>query len=293
MAAIAAATEREVFANQLVTVGYVRCATDHPAFSVRGCVAGYRFVFPRRSVWIQAAGSRRFISSPGVVEFYNDGDEFTRAAIDPLGDRTEWYQVSEAVLRDAIRRYDPTAADRPRPLRFAYGPSDTRAYALQRMLFRRIATGRVSGVLEIEETVLDVLDRILACAYEVNRRARETPVTAEERDIADRAKVVLSGMTSTRAPLAAIARAAGVSAFHLSRIFRKVTGRTLARHHQHLRLFASLTPLLESASRIEEIAANQGFAGHSHYTSAFRRAFGVTPSTYRGWATAPRRQAPA
>ncbi len=284
-------TEQEVFANSVVTVGCVRCAANHPSFATPGRVIGYRLVFPRRSVWIHAARSRRFVSDPSVVEFYNDGDEFCRAAIDPLGDHTEWYQVREADLRDMIRGYEPAAADRPRPLRFACGPTDSRAYALQRALFRRITTGRAADHLEVEEAVFDVLDRVLARAYESTRGSRDTVISRDEREIADRASAVLSRMTSTHATLATIARATGVSTFHLSRIFRKVTGRTLAKHHRHLRLLASLTPLGESDTRIGEIATNHGFAGHSHYTSVFRRVFGMSPSTYRTLPTASRRRA--
>jgi AraC-like DNA-binding protein len=286
-------TEHKVFANSVVTVGYVRCTANHPSFATRGHVFGYRFVFPRRNVWIHATGSRPFVSDPSIVEFYNDGDQFTRAVIDPLGDQTEWYQVGEADFRDLIRRYDPAAADSRRPLRFTHGPTDSRAYALQRTLFRGIATGRVIVPLEIEETVFAVLDSVLARAYESRRSPRDTHITRDERDIADRATAVLNGMTSTRASLATIARNTGVSVFHLSRIFRKVTGRTLANHHLHLRLFASLALLGESDMRIEEIATHYGFVGHSHYTSVFRRVFGLPPSTYRTLPTAPRRRATA
>jgi AraC-like DNA-binding protein len=280
-----------VFANSLVAVGYVRCAANHPSFAARAQVAGYRFVFPRRSVLIQATSSRRFVSDASVVEFYNDGDEFTRAVIDPLGDETEWYQVGDADLRDVVREYDPAAADSPRPFRFAHGPTDTRAYVLQRALFRALAAGRPREHLEIEETVFTVLDRVLARAYESRRRSRVVRITREERDITDRAKAVLGRMTSTRATLATIARATAVSVFHLSRVFRKVTGRTHAKHHLQLRLLASLTPLGESDAPIEEIANNHGFVGHSHYSSVFRRVFGVPPSTYRTLPTAPRRHA--
>ena len=283
-------TEQQVFATTVVAAGYVRCAADHPSFASPGRVFGYRFVFPRRSVWIHPARSRRYVSDPSIVEFYNHGDEFSRTVIDPLGDDTEWYQVGEADLRDIIRRYDPAAADGLRPFRFAHGITDSPTYARQRTLFRRITTGRTTGNCEVEEAVFDVLDRVVARTYESRTATRDMVITREERDIADRAATVLSRVTSTHATLATIARATGVSVFHLSRIFRKVTGRTLATHHLHLRLLASLTPLVESGTTIGEIARSHGFAGHSHYTSVFRRAFGVSPSTYRTLPTTRRRR---
>ena len=286
-----AETEGEVFTNSIVTIGYVRCAADHPCFKNPARVVGYRFVFPRHTVWIHATGSRRYVSDPSIVEYYNDGDEFTRAPIDPRGDHTAWYRLAEADVRDMVRRYQPAAADKLRPLRFAHGPTDGNSYARQRMLLRRIASGRATGDLEVEEAVFDVLDRVLARAYDASPGSPDRIVTRAEREIADRASAVLSGMTSTRTTLAAIGRATGVSVFHLSRTFRKVTGRTLAKHHLYLRLVASLTPLGESDASIDEIATSHGFAGHSHYSSMFRRMFGLAPSTYRHLKTSPRRRA--
>jgi AraC-like DNA-binding protein len=271
--------DREVFTGALVSVGYSRCAADHPAFAQRGRVSGHRFVFPKYGVWIQSR-SIRYVSDPCVVEYYNDGDEFVRRPLDHRGDRTHWYQVAEPLVRDVVRSHDPAAADCAQAFRFAHGPSDTRAYALQRALFHRIVTAYPVEDLEVEETVLALLECVVSQALGT-RQAPVRCITRDERDIAHRAREVLAQMTTARTGLARIARETGVSVFHLSRVFRKVTGRTLARHHVQLRLLASLTPLIESDARIEDIATAHGFAGHSHYSSAFRRVFGVAPSTCR------------
>jgi AraC-like DNA-binding protein len=276
-----AATEHDVFAGAAVTIGYVRCAVEDPAFHAPGRVRGHRLVFPCQSVWIRIGRSRRFLSDPGVVEYYNDGDEFSRQALDPRGDRTHWYEIAEADVRDCLRQYDRRAADADAPFRFTNGPTDSRAYLTQHALFRRLVSSDPPGELETSETVFDIFDRVVARAYRADAELRAQPITPDERDMADRAAAVLSQMTSARATVSAIGRAAGVSVFHLSRVFRKVTGATLAKHHLRLRLLASLTTLAESAASIEEVATTHGFAGHSHYTSVFRRTFGVTPSAYR------------
>jgi AraC family transcriptional regulator len=274
------AAERELFASAVVSVGCVRSAIDHPGFTGRASVPGHRFVFPRYGVWIQPGRSARYVSDATIVEYYNDGDEFSRRPLDPRGDSTEWYGVAEPILRDVVRRYDPAAADSVQPFRRAHGPTDGCAYAVQRTLFHRIALGHPVEGLEIEETVLRLLDRVLARMYGRQRPALQH-VSRSERDIAERASAILSQMPTTRAGLATIARECGVSVFHLSRVFRKVTGVTLARHHLQVRLLASLCPLLESTTSIPEIGRAHGFLRHSHYSSAFRRAFGVAPSVYR------------
>ncbi len=111
--------DREVFTGPLVSVGYSRCAGDHPAFGKRGRVSGHRFVFPRYGVWIQSR-SIRYVSDPSVVEYYNDGDEFVRRPLDRRGDRTHWYRVAESVVRDIVR---PTTRRPPTPRRCFDSPT--------------------------------------------------------------------------------------------------------------------------------------------------------------------------
>jgi AraC-like DNA-binding protein len=273
--------EREILAAGSIAIGDVRCRAGDRTFGRIGRVPAYRVVFPRQSVWIKTGRSRRYISDPTVVEYYNAGDEFAREPLDPRGDHTHWFEIGEAEVRDVLRQYDPPAAEAPLPFRFTHAPTDSRAYLIQRALFSRVLSSNRPGELAVAETVLDVFDRVVARAYQQEKTIRARPVTRDEREIAERAGAVLSQITSGRTPLAAISRSAGVSMFHLSRVFRKVTGATLAAHHRRLRLFASLEPLVESGAVIDDVAKAHGFTGHAHYTWLFRRVFGVTPSEFR------------
>jgi AraC family transcriptional regulator len=47
------------------------------------------------------------------------------------------------------------------------------------------------------------------------------------------------------------------------------------------RLRAALDEVLASSRGITDIGIGLGFSSHSHFTAAFRRAFGVTPSGLR------------
>jgi AraC family transcriptional regulator len=71
-----------------------------------------------------------------------------------------------------------------------------------------------------------------------------------------------------------------VSVFHLCRTFRAVTGQTIHAYRTQLRLRAALERV-EYASDLSAVALDLGFSSHSHFTAAFRRAFGVTPSGVR------------
>ena len=78
-----------------------------------------------------------------------------------------------------------------------------------------------------------------------------------------------------------MASAAGVSRFHLVRLFREFTGETPAVYARELRIERSKRLLLESRRPISEIALACGFADQSHFTVSFLRSTGLTPAAFR------------
>jgi AraC family transcriptional regulator len=83
-------------------------------------------------------------------------------------------------------------------------------------------------------------------------------------------------------PLAAMAKAAGLSPFHFARRFKQATG--LA-PHQYLvvrRLEHARQLLVDTETPLVEVARRSGFCDQSHFTAHFRRQFGVTPRVFRG-----------
>jgi AraC family transcriptional regulator len=82
-------------------------------------------------------------------------------------------------------------------------------------------------------------------------------------------------------PVAEIATAAGLSAAHFQRLFRAVTGQTVAGYARRRRLSLSVGPLLETDRRILEIALEAGFESQEAFTRAFRAQFGMPPGRFR------------
>ena len=81
--------------------------------------------------------------------------------------------------------------------------------------------------------------------------------------------------------LEGLARAAGLSPFHFSKLFKRSTGST---PHQYVvqRRLERATELLRSTEvNLCEVALECGFADQSHFANVFRRFVGVTPSQYR------------
>jgi AraC family transcriptional regulator len=81
--------------------------------------------------------------------------------------------------------------------------------------------------------------------------------------------------------LAALADQAGLSAFHLHRMFSAAAGETPKQYTLRLRLGRAAARLLTSEDSILDIALSCGFQSHEAFCRAFRRCFQMTPSAYR------------
>jgi AraC family transcriptional regulator len=81
--------------------------------------------------------------------------------------------------------------------------------------------------------------------------------------------------------LADLAGAAGLSSFHFLRSFKGSLGSTPARYVMDRRLERARYLLKISNSTISEVGLSVGFEDVSHFSRAFRRATGVTPSAFR------------
>ncbi len=75
-------------------------------------------------------------------------------------------------------------------------------------------------------------------------------------------------------------RAVGASPAYVTDVFRRFEGISLRRYVTQLRLARALVELPYSTD-ITSLALDLGLSSHSHFTLAFRRAFGCTPSEFR------------
>jgi len=114
------------------------------------------------------------------------------------------------------------------------------------------------------------------------REALGTPATQSGRSsrVVDKAKMILHDRGCERLALSDIAREVGVTGVYLTQEFTRVEGIPLYRYQLQLRLNRALLEL-PHCDDITRLALDLGFSSHSHFTSTFRRCFGVTPSGFR------------
>jgi AraC family transcriptional regulator len=269
--------ETLLFASETLAIGTHRLAASDPRFESYGPASAFLIVFPRNSTFLEYAGGDRFIGSPAVAPLYNRGQEYRRRKLSEEGDFCDWLAIAPGTLRELVASSDPRAAESDRPLRSSHVPVAPRDYLRQRAVIEHLLGGS-SDPLPVEETMLDVVKNVLGT------RAAETQ-SPRHRDLAHAATELLSRTFTHNVSLTQLARELGTTPFHLARTFRRTTGVTLHQHRLVLRLHESLALLCDTDRDLSTIALDLGFTDHSHFTMAFRRRFGVTPSRYRVRAT--------
>jgi AraC family transcriptional regulator len=81
--------------------------------------------------------------------------------------------------------------------------------------------------------------------------------------------------------LAEVAAVAGISPYYFNKLFARSTGQTFHRYVIEQRIQKGKYLLAFTPSPLSEIALECGFAGQSHFTTAFTKIVGVTPKAFR------------
>jgi len=86
--------------------------------------------------------------------------------------------------------------------------------------------------------------------------------------------------SSEHSQLAEIAAEVRCSPVYLTQVFQQVEGLPLYRYQLRLRLARALD-LLAQYDDLTRLSLELGFSSHSHFSAAFREAYGRTPSEFR------------
>jgi len=112
------------------------------------------------------------------------------------------------------------------------------------------------------------------------RTSHAASATAGRQKLVDRAKLVLSSDLARRWTLAEIAAEVGVSPVYLTQVFQQVEAIPLYRYQLRLRLARALD-LLNDYDDLTSLGLDLGFSSHSHFSAAFRQAYGRSPAEFR------------
>jgi AraC-like DNA-binding protein len=251
-----------------VTVHDYACRDHEPGWSRCDPGKGPAIVLVRRGCFRRRVRGVETLLDPGVAFFDRPDDEHALSHPVDGGDDDTLLVLSDRLMAE-LAGGEP---DLPDGVVFTTPDIDLR----HRMVLG--AGGR--------DEAADAEDAAIALAASILRRADPgrmesgRPGTFESRRrIVDLARQVLT--TDPQVGLVELSRRVATSPYHLSRIFREVTGQTLTTYRRRLRIRSALDRLRQGDTNLAAVAADAGFADHAHLARTFRRELGAVPSTIR------------
>jgi AraC family transcriptional regulator len=280
-----------LFHGPLVTLTDVRCRARASGSGTQEFASSHHLVLTRTGVFVKHVGRHRVVAEPAHVLFFNKGEPFQVSHPTDSGDDCTVLAFAPDILAEVIGVQDPSVVERPHaPFTHSYGPVGSNVHLRYQELRSRIRQGTAEE-LAVEETTLGILHQLVTSSYAapVALPSRGRPETRRaRRELVANTRLALASEPWRTPSLTALSRSVHSSPYHLARVFRAEVGLPIHQYGLKLRLALSLERLIEDATGLSALALDLGFANHSHFTTLFRRTFGLSPSDFRRRATTVR-----
>lgn len=266
-----------MLSGRLVSIDDWCCAGDDTAGGHAEWCADDRIVITRRGLWELDIHGVPSLADGTTATLWNRNTEYRVRHPVRGGDQCTIFRLTAAGTR-ALNEQRELRAGGHRVATFSRRslPLDGAAYLLHRALLRAARRGAANhDPIALEEPAFELIRRLCLDAD------REPEAPDGSRDLVARVREIIASRFTEPLSVEFIAKSAGCSPFHLSRIFRRETGLTLHRAIVRLRLREGLERLLDEPLQISRIALDVGFASHSHFTDAFRDEYGHSPQQVR------------
>jgi AraC-like DNA-binding protein len=256
-----------------VTIRDVYCRGSYQQQSAEEFATVTEVVFPYRGVYVRHLGHDQAVAEANQVLFFNATEDYQVSHPVPGGDASLSLAISEPLLRElappTFLRDGATLAFQRQRLRI-----DARAQALVALL-RHGLRQNIAEPLEAESLALTLVRRALGL-----RTTHAAGASVGRQRLVDRVKLVLTSDLARRWTLAEIAAEVRGSPVYLTQVFQQVEGLPLYRYQLRLRLARALD-LLAQYDDLTALSLDLGFSSHSHFSAAFRQAYGRSPSEFR------------
>jgi AraC-like DNA-binding protein len=259
--------------TQTVALRDVVCRGECRHKSAEECAHVTHLVFPYRGVYVRHLGRDDAVAEANQVLFFNQDESYHISHPIKGGDACLSLAIGEPWLRELASK-DQVREGAALRFRWQRLRVDPRTQALVSLL-RHTLSRQVIETLEAETLVLTLVRRALG-----ERTSHAARASEGRKKLVDRAKLVLSSDLGRRWTLAEIAAEVGVSPVYLTQVFQQVEAIPLYRYQLRLRLARALD-LLGRYDDLTSLSMELGFSSHSHFSSAFRQAYGRTPTEFQ------------
>ena len=264
---------RPLLHTATVTAWDVECQGRHRGKAAEEHAPGTRIAFPHRGVYLHSVGAKEHVADVNHLMVINPDVPYRVSHPVAGGDATLTLAVDPATLLEVTPTQYRSTRERPALNRSSLR-IDARTQLFAALLRQRLLRGTIDR-LEAETLALHLIRHALGNTSNGTRGGNRRP-----EQMADQVKLLLSEDPWRRWTLAAIAEEVSVTPVYLTDAFRRVEGIPLYRYHLQLRLASALT-VLEQSDDLMSLAIDLGFHSHSHFSAAFKKAFGYTPSEFK------------
>ena len=264
---------RPLLITDTVAVWDVACPGTCRHKSAEECATSTHLVFPYRGVYVHHLGRGETVAEANQVVFLNEGEPYRVSHPLEGGDSSLSIGIGAPALlelapHDYLLARDRATFNRSR-LRI-----DAGTQVLMALMRHNLECGAIEP-LEAETLTLTLVRRALG-----ERTSHAAAGSIGHQKLVDRAKLVLSSDLGRRWTLADIAGDVGVSPVYLTQVFRRVEGLPLY-HYQLQRRLARALDLLGDHFDLTGLALDLGFSSYSHFSAAFKQAYGQTPLAFQ------------
>lgn len=273
----------EHFRGDGLLAGSWACSCSDPAPGGVEWTPHHEIVFVRRGAFVRHVAGRTAHADANHVLFFRAAQEYRISHPVPGGDLCTVFAVDGSTLSHLLESAVGGSTGRGDRLPDSNWPIDSRTFLAHRRLVSLLASGTPRDELAIEELSLSLLQRTLAFPADgpPDRGPRWCGTDPRHRRAVADVQEFLAARYGDSSSLDEIAAAVSYSKYHLCRIFREAMGLTIHRYRNRLRLRAALERLTDSGLDLSAVAFAVGFSSHSHFSDAFRREFGISPSNAR------------
>ena len=264
------ASRQTLFRSPLGLVEKVRCRAVQPRTSWDGYSPEFQVCLPYRGLFVWHVEGEDVVCDSNRVLFVSGSQPFRLREL--AGEAVELIITPSPVLLADLLHVAPTRLASHPLFRGLHRPADLRMQLLRGRFLHRASSGAWDD-LAVEELLVATLRGALQA------EAPHKPSLSTSRLIR-RTKEFVEAHLSERFLLGDVAHAVGASPAYLTDAFRRFEGVPLHKYTLQSRLARALVEL-PHADDLTTLALDLGFSSHSHFSAAFRRAFGSPPSEFR------------
>jgi AraC-like DNA-binding protein len=235
------------------------------------------------AVGVMRAGAMRFdyrggshLAAPGEINLCLAGEAHNGEAAHEAGWRYRMFYLDEKWLNAALAETGSARRGAAAPFFRSGVLQDPKLAAELLHLHRSLEPGR-AGALEQESRLLMALHHL------ISRHAQPRPPERKAAACLHAVRLArdyLAANLERNPSLGELGRVAGLSRFHLLRVFSRQVGLTPHAFMVQLRL-QKARALLQAGASLAEAALLSGFSDQSHLSRHFKKVYGLTPGQYR------------